>query len=264
MNEPADTPSLLAQAFAQAPGYIQDFVRSGKYDGFLEKVRTTENLHIDVLDTVSDEVLMMLLGMSEPQELTDNLKKEAGLTDAQADSVIAIANREIFAPLQEELRESQSSAGEASAPETPVIPVSPVPAALSPAPAPAAPPPVLAPVPSPLAEQTPAPVPAPVPAEPMVRTMAHDVEAMKTGTAAAPAPYQMPAAPVLAAPALEAPQQPSLPSRWAAPVTAPSDTPSFSKVPGSSPASRNAAPDIQEVTSTLQKYGIDPYREPTE
>lgn len=132
------TSSLIAEAFAQAPDYIQSFISSGKYEEFIERVRATENIPQEALGTVSDEILMMLLGMTEPQALPENLQNEAGLTKEQAASIVARTNRDIFAPLQEEIQKTALQIPIVTPPlqasSAPISPILPMPSVQAPFP----------------------------------------------------------------------------------------------------------------------------------
>lgn len=238
MDDVTDPKSVLADAFAQAPEPVQAFISSGKYEAFLEELRTAQNLHVDVVNLVSDELLMMLVGMSEPLELAENLKSEAGLTDEQTAAVIDAANREIFVPLRNSVVQPEAS----SPAREPLVPM----------PAPIASPPT-PPVPVTTVKEAPPPPPvatiAPEPVQPSissVRTMAHDVEAIKEGSAPEPVPYRAPE------PLVPAPVAPT-----------PIITPAAPAMSSPRPVV-TAAPDPGEVASTLKQYGIDPYREPVE
>lgn len=232
---------------------------------------------------------MMLLGMAEPRELPGNLKTEAGLTDEQVAAVIALANREVFGPLQAEMRKASAPpvrAQASSAPAAPIVPpptlvtpVPPAPAMMVPTPAPVftprpvepyipPAPPVSVPIPGPLPQTPAAPQwTPPAPIEPTMRTMAHDVESMKAGAIPAPTPYHAsvppPVAPAVEPPAPRMPSTPEprlvVPPPPSVPPSQVSEAPQLSRTRAATPV-----PDLHEVTSTLQKYGIDPYRETPE
>lgn len=264
-----DTKADIAQVFAQAPTYVQDFIRSGKYEEFLTELRTQENMHIDVLDIVSDEILMMLLGMSEPLMLADNLKEEAVLTDEQTAAVIALANQRIFMPLQESMRnpvqKPQVSIVREQAPSTPSAPLVRTPEVLAPASSVMIPEPVVAaPVPAPVFVPPPAPIIPPEPTVPVapvehtMRTMAHDIEAMQGGTLPAPVHYTAPTP--RSQPVYQAPVAPSAPAPLPTPLPS---APEIAPVP-EVVVPRTNTPSHKEVVNTLKQYGIDPYREAPE
>ena len=247
----------LATIVENLPAPVRDFVSSDKPDQIVLELSQKYQMHADQAGKFHQSLLFMLLGVYDPGKFVDRLLS-AGLPESAITGILEDLNRLVFTPLR------QSEAAPVAPARPPVVPV----------PAPLAPPVLATSSPLPTAPQIPDPFAAltrpsdtssapvsPV-APPTMRTMAHDIEGMKTGVA--PASYTMSAPPAAPAPVPKAPEQAPLPPSWAAPVAPPSDAPSFTRVPGSSPASRNAPPDLHEVTSTLQKYGIDPYREPME
>jgi hypothetical protein len=289
---PNEQTEFLSQALAQAPAYIQSFIQSGKYETFLEKVKAISTFNTDVQVKISNEILIMLLGMSEPKELIDNLKREAGITDIQAEAVVVLANDEIFTPLQQEIQASTTatkiittSAAQASPlPSPPLVPIlsltTPASEPLLTAPK------VSASIATPLPQQPlptgnvssnePSWTPTPeIQSVPTMRTMAHDVESMKEGIRPAPTPYSMPNMPErsvppqqtqtpvpvvpISLPSTQTPVPEPVPVRIWAPVSVPP-----SQIPTAPETSRIPSPDPTELTNTLKKYGIDPYREPPE
>ncbi|MGB4076335.1 MAG: hypothetical protein WBK28_01355 [Minisyncoccia bacterium] len=313
---------LIEAAYLQAPPHIQEFLSSGKFEAFLNDIRSNENIRIDSMARVSDELLMMLLGMSEPLELAENLKAHANLTDEHIGTLITLANERIFTPLREEMQ-NKTEGSEIQNTATPIAPLVPLPTIGSvltapvstpgyppdptrPTPSPYTPPGYSAPappvpsyapptLPSPVSNtpqiknpfapsaysappapqfptpppSTPIPPPTPVPIPelptPTMRTMVHDVEAMKEGHTPAPVPYTM-----LSSTPVPMPQQPitvaSAPIPPLVPAVAPLPRPAISSAPlpqsVNPPATRiTSALSAKEIQATLKQYGIDPYRE---
>lgn len=272
MDDDQKMNDLLAQAYNSAPLYVQDFLDEDKFSDFMLDLQAEMKMHADTATNVSNQILLTLLGVIEPGELPAELKN-AGLEEAVIPEVIKKVNDSIFAPLQEEARKGAlapaASAPRAQASSAPATPIVSVPAPVAPLPAPA---PLPTPLPTPAPEPILPPPPVPVVAaeEPTMRTMAHDVEAMQTGHTPAPTPYAMPSPPPTTTQSVPPPAEPIAPSinqfaRPAAPLIAP--TPPVvppSQMPVAPSIAKTPVPDIHEVTSTLQKYGIDPYREPPE
>lgn len=257
------TKDQILAAFEQAPPYVKELVNSGKYTEFMNKVRILGNYHADVLGNISDEILMMLLGMSEPVELMDNLQKEAGITQEEAGMIVDLANDEIFGPLRESLKKgSESAPVQAPRPalvETPAVATGYYPDPTRPnAPAPAplpVPPPAPIPVPVPPAPVAQAPIPPVAP--PPMRTMVQDIEQMGQGGATPPPVVaQMPPVSPSAIPTPVRPA-PEPPPPYIPPPVPPPPPPQPTPNP-------EDAPNRAEIEATLKRYGIDPYREPVE
>lgn len=94
---------ILVRGFNSAPPHIQKFIQDGKVGAFVMSVQTSAQLHADVADDVSNQILLTLLGVLSPAELPEILKKEVGLSDTQVSLILTEANRAIFTPLRDEL-----------------------------------------------------------------------------------------------------------------------------------------------------------------
>lgn len=103
---------LLVRGYDSAPPHIQKFIQDGKVGAFVMSVQGSAQLHADVADDVSNQILLTLLGVLSPAELPDTLKKEVGLSDAQIATILNEANKTIFIPLRDELSKNQPSKDE--------------------------------------------------------------------------------------------------------------------------------------------------------
>lgn len=238
------------------PAPVRDYVTSDALNQDVLWFGRKYQLHTDQMGMFRQEMMFLLLGVHPPVRFA-NVLEDQGFAEEMVEGMLADLNERVFAPLRKAEREwSMEEKKRAPAP-TPVRASSPP---LVPPPAPIAPPvkPVVPTVPVPPAAATTPPTPAPTQTAPTItsittppvyeatmRTMAHDIEGMKDGHAPAPVPHHIPDMPVAPTPALVPP-----------PIPAP--------VAPSAPATSLHAPDPVEVKQTLQKYGIDPYREAPE
>lgn len=291
------TPPIFNAQLKKVPYATRVFLLGPDLEEAVANLSRHYNLPQAAAARVADILTGILLNLVPPAQVEAELT-ELGLSKESADAAIQEMNDRIFAPLQKQAREQAEAekvaaeeaatavpndvvAGPDAEPPPPARPaVLPPPALVAPRiellrpstppvqtpPAPVAPitpNPTLQPI-APVAMPAAAPVSIPVPPQTQLpmRTMAHDVEAMKGGSPASAAMQVAPATapPPVSLPIAPAPVAAPLPKEWAAPVTPPNDVPAFDKTPNIS-APRIPAPDKKEVVSTLQKYGIDPYRE---
>ena len=279
------SPQDIQNAFRKLPYPVREFVASPDIGDTVEKLGQKYNLHVDAMGVVHQALTEMLVGLINPTQFASQLRG-AGIAEAQVVPIINDLNEQVFKPLQAKFkeegtmieRESDSYKNEPVATPAPApTPVSaPVPAPVAPAapavdlagrpvPAPAAPimvPTAPTPAPPPPAYIPPAPAPIARPAQdvPTMRTMQHDVETMKEGGGVPePGPYRAPA-------------QVSAPVPSPAPMPAPTQAPFVPPTPVTPPAPRPpqpvaalqqkpVTPNAEALSKTLQKYGIDPYRE---
>lgn len=95
---------LLVDSYKQAPPFVQRFISSGALSKFVEQTRDKYNLHIDVAGRLSDEITMLMVGISDPKEFIQNLTNEAIVPEASLNLIVADINQQIFVPLREEMR----------------------------------------------------------------------------------------------------------------------------------------------------------------
>ncbi len=269
------TDAQIEDAFAHAPAAVRQAIEDGISAKVVLAIGKKRGLQAERIGAFSETVRNMLIGLLSPAELPGALASI--MPPDSVATVVDELNRSLVVPLQEYVKNPEKemepgvflTALETSSDTKTLVPP---PSLVSPAPTPAPARPVPQVPVAIAASQPPAPVPAPavsvaspVPGQatasapvawqPELRTMAHDIEAMKNGDHSEPAPPR-PAAPSVApAPAPVPP--PSQPDPWAAPVTPPpvNSVPSMTRTPN---------PDPEELTQGLKKYGIDPYREPVE
>jgi hypothetical protein len=248
MDELTPREALLKEAYDAAPPYIQDFIVSGKFDAFMAELQGKLTIHADIANGVSNEILMMILGLTEPKEFVESLVKHAGVDPKLVGPIVEETNKAVFIPLQEQTRAQRVTDTPPATPRP-----TPPPSAYVP-PAPPAPEPI--PVPTPPIQE--------IPIVPSMRTMASDVEQINGGGVPAARPYTIPGSAPTPPPApVSAPVPPPAPITASIPApSAPVPAPVAPIVPH---RERSVpAPSREEVTDTLKKYGIDPYREPVE
>lgn len=227
------------------PGPVRAYVTGKEPDALVLELTRKYRLHVDQATELHQALLMMLLGVQSPDQFATHLESKA-FTEETIKNILTDLNDRVFAPLRKAEREP------AIVPAPVRTPLANVPAPLQPAPvAPVFVPPAI-PMPAPPAAER---IVSAAP-EPAMRTMAHDVESMKDGHGAPSFAYSAPAAAAPVSP--PAPPQPV--SRVEAVLAAPAPAPS-GEVPPPHPARTFGAPDPREMRATLQKYGIDPYRE---
>ncbi len=258
------SPEEFYVVFQKLPYPIKEFLSSPNFGDMIDELQVKHKLHVDTTGTLAEGVTQMIAGIISPTQFLQELRG-AGVSDVVANNLLQDLNTRVFKPLNEKIREdgfvvpttSESRPEQPQArpapqtlratqplqtsPPNPPVPLPPTPA-VSVAPQPV--PPQPKPIPSPVAQPTPRPIAAPA-----MRTMAHDVEGMKEGKVPPPffANPVPPAAPVSVPPPAPRPVPPVFPTTPPPPREVPSLTPT-----------------AEEVSSSLKKYGIDPYREAVE
>lgn len=95
---------LLVNSYGQAPPPVQKFISSGALSNFIEQIRNKYQLHIDIAGRLSDEITMLMVGISDPKEFIQNLTNEALVPEASLKPIVDEINQKIFMPLREEIQ----------------------------------------------------------------------------------------------------------------------------------------------------------------
>ena len=106
-TQQSSTPNEDLQTIvSQLPVPVQEFFASGKSEIVARNLMQKNQLHIDQGAVVEREIIMLLLGLKNPDEFAASLKSDAALTDDVVRSIMADVNQKIFVPLREEMRKA--------------------------------------------------------------------------------------------------------------------------------------------------------------
>jgi len=156
-----------------APPVIQGFITSGALEKFVESTQRKYGLEQDVAGRLSDETLMLMLGITPIEEITQSLTQEVLIRQEQLQGVLDDMNDQIFEPLRQAEKQGAPTGTKPAPMPPPAIGVPQPTAAIKVvAPQPPAPRPVTPPAPPAIPRPTPPvnlpgampPVPAPMPA----------------------------------------------------------------------------------------------------
>lgn len=253
-------PSLennIQQVLADAPQPIRDFFVARKTEVVTKNLMQKYGLHVDQSAILEREIILLLLGLKDPEEFSETLLQEAQLDERLVTNIMLDVNAQIFIPLREQLRHQESeSRPQASGMRQPQMQQAPK--------APPPPPPAYIP-------------PAPKPRQPMPQPQAVQPASMPAMAAGGiPKRDTLPAAAVLAprtdlAAAIRQAQSAPPPQMPLASAQAPSPLPptpapvmeAVRNAPinnplGGLPDDRSAP---QNGVAKTRPYSVDPYRE---
>lgn len=117
------TEEVLTRAYAAAPAHIQSYLSSGKLESFCLSLGQRFNIHADLLDQIARELVLTLLGLTNPKDLIVNLSVEAKVPSLLLSPVVEEMNKNIFEPLRQEtkigLEQTPQPSGASSVPHVP-------------------------------------------------------------------------------------------------------------------------------------------------
>jgi hypothetical protein len=141
MNE--DLVAQIQQRIGELPPDVQAAIASSDFDKKVQAVGQRHGLHIDQMEKLGDEVMLVMLGFMSAESFTSNIVAEVGVDAEKAGRIAADINAEILLPIRESLKTMPTSpAPSAAAPVTtpapaPSAPATPVAKPATPAPHPA-------------------------------------------------------------------------------------------------------------------------------
>lgn len=132
MNQ--STRDILKVQYAKLPDSLQELVRTPELGENIDAISKTHGLSPEATNTVSDEALLVVLGLSPLTELGDSIATETGISKEEAETIAREITQKIIAPIADDLAdflEKESAAvgeGRTEAPQLPTteIPVRPV------------------------------------------------------------------------------------------------------------------------------------------
>lgn len=94
----------IAAAMRGVPSQVRDFLTAGKCAVFAEAFMSRYDLHIDQAATLEKELALLLLGIESPSSFVAVLSGEMKLPREIVERMVVDVGREIFTPIQEEMR----------------------------------------------------------------------------------------------------------------------------------------------------------------
>lgn len=105
--------TALSQIYKATSPRVREMIEAGEFARFSQSLALHAELAPIVATQVENEVLLMLLGATEPEELLDYLHDIEGLTEEQIDIVMERLSEEILAPMLLEAQQGAKASGQA-------------------------------------------------------------------------------------------------------------------------------------------------------
>lgn len=110
--DPSQQNQVIRDALARLPEVLRNTIMNADVQTKLRRIAENHKIHLDKWVVLENELMMALLGITNPYELEQNIVAHAGVSAEEARAIIEEAEVIIFDPIQDELRaalgESQS------------------------------------------------------------------------------------------------------------------------------------------------------------
>lgn len=102
------TPEELEQRFSSLPDELRASILSSEFDEKIKDISLGHNLHIDAAGALFDEVILVAIGITKPENFKNELIGKLGLTTEELESLVSDVNEKIF----KEIRQYMQTASE--------------------------------------------------------------------------------------------------------------------------------------------------------
>lgn len=102
MNE--DLVAQIQKRIEELPQDVQAAIASADFDQKIQKIGQKHSLHIDQVEKLGDEIMLVMLGFMNPDDFTSNITTQVHVTPAQAAAIAADVNNEILLAIRESLK----------------------------------------------------------------------------------------------------------------------------------------------------------------
>ena len=116
MNQNKSEPTFeesIKKVMQALPPPIRNYLSQGKYSIVAKNLMRKYGLHIDQGGVLEREIMLLLMGIENPDEFAASLKSDAALSESVVRNIMTDVNQEIFVPLQKEMRNAGSAVPEA-------------------------------------------------------------------------------------------------------------------------------------------------------
>lgn len=99
-----DITKKVQERYTELPADIRQAVESADLDAHIQTIGNKHRLHLDQMEALQDETLLVMLGFNDPSSFVNKLVAGLGLSQTQAEGVATDINNEVFAPIRESLK----------------------------------------------------------------------------------------------------------------------------------------------------------------
>jgi len=114
----SDFDESVAQVMRNLPPVVRNYLSQGKYTVVAKALISKYALRIDQGGVLEKEMMLLLMGIENPDEFTQALIEEAHLSQNIVSSIVQDVNIQIFVPLRDEEMKSKEGNARSVAPQT--------------------------------------------------------------------------------------------------------------------------------------------------
>lgn len=112
----------IKQVMETLPLPIRQYLGRAGYSIVAKNLMTKYGLRVEQKNVLEREIMLLLMGIDNPDEFVQALVKEANLDQHAVSGITHDVNEQVFVPLRDQMRGWASSSGQLKTPSAPVVP----------------------------------------------------------------------------------------------------------------------------------------------
>mgnify|MGYP001346511750 CR=1 FL=1 len=101
--------ALIDERVARLPESVIDAIESIGIEERLQRISKNHNLHLDKWAILEGEIMLTLLGITDPDDLTEQIAKKVGVEMTQAQLLVNDIADAVFTPIREKMQSNTAS-----------------------------------------------------------------------------------------------------------------------------------------------------------
>ncbi len=103
--------TILEERFAALPVALQRAIEDADISKHMRALAEKHKLHLDQWVLLENEILLVLLGIAEPEEMTSNIARELSIDKKLAQTIVNDIVDEVFEPIREQMQRELTQSG---------------------------------------------------------------------------------------------------------------------------------------------------------
>lgn len=101
---PDETDTLIQEHLKSLPDYVREAFTLAKPFEKIRKISADFNLHVDEAEKLEQEVLLVMLGLADPDTFIDETSKTFGLSDEDSIKLVDRVSLDLFMPIRDAMQ----------------------------------------------------------------------------------------------------------------------------------------------------------------
>lgn len=99
----------IQERFGELPKVVQHAITDSNVAHTLQRLSQKHKLHFDQWELLENEIMFVLLGLEEPEDMAKNVAQELSISEEAAQPIVSDIVQEVFVPIRKLIQHSSST-----------------------------------------------------------------------------------------------------------------------------------------------------------